>query len=157
MAPRTPELLTSHLSWGSSPSRVTSHWDQCSSRVESRVTGVSSRVESSHTKLSSHARVRHYIQYSLESLPITAISGNANQCTERASGFPIPKNRKTRIQLIILGSTDLPSADSALLLLVNGDAILLASYKQGLTMQGLAKAWSNGFRCFSQIAMNVNK
>ena len=25
-------------------------------------------LESSHTKLSSHARVRHYIQYSLESL-----------------------------------------------------------------------------------------
>ena len=41
-------------------------------------------LESSHTKLSSHARVRHYIQYSLESLPITAISGNANHCTERA-------------------------------------------------------------------------
>ena len=40
-------------------------------------------LESSHTKLSSHARVRHYIQYSLESLP-TAISGNANHCTERA-------------------------------------------------------------------------
>ena len=39
-------------------------------------------------------------------------------------------------KLIILGSTDLPSADSALLLLVDGDAILLASYKQGLT-----KAW----------------
>ena len=32
-------------------------------------------------------------------------------------------------KLIILGSTDLPSADSALLLLVDGDAILLASYK----------------------------
>ena len=42
-------------------------------------------LESSHTKLLSHARVRHYIQYSLESLlPITAISGNANHCTERA-------------------------------------------------------------------------
>ena len=41
-------------------------------------------LESSHTKLSSHARVRHYIQYSLESLPITAIGGNANHCTERA-------------------------------------------------------------------------
>ena len=41
-------------------------------------------------------------------------------------------------KLIILGSTDLSSADSALLLLVDGDAIycLSASYKQGLT-----KAW----------------
>ena len=67
---------SSHESWGSSPSRVT----EISARVESR----GSRVESSHTKLSSHARVRHYIQYSLESLPITAISGNANHCTERA-------------------------------------------------------------------------
>ena len=85
------ELLTSHL--GRVPSRVTSHEGQF--RVESRVTEISarvesshesqgSRVESSHTKLWSHARVRHYIQYSLDSLPITAIGGNANHCTERA-------------------------------------------------------------------------
>ena len=50
--------------------------------LESSHESQGSRVESSHTKLSSHARVRHYIQYSLESLPITAISGNANPCTE---------------------------------------------------------------------------
>ena len=54
------ELLTSHLgrspesshkSRGSSPSRVTSYWDQCSSRVKSRVTGVSSRVTQSSKNL----------------------------------------------------------------------------------------------------------
>ena len=55
-----------------------------SSQVTSHRGLESSQVESNHTKLSSHARVRHYIQYSLESLPITAISGNSNHCTERA-------------------------------------------------------------------------
>ena len=39
------------------------------------------------------------------------------------------KSVYTSYQLIVLGSTDLPSADSALLLLVDCDAILLASYK----------------------------
>ena len=53
--------------------RVESSHESLRSVLESSHESQGSRVESSHTKLLSHARVRHYIQYSLESLPITAI------------------------------------------------------------------------------------
>ena len=58
-------------------------------RVESESSHESLRSVLESSQVTSHrglesSRVRHYIQYSLESLPITAISGNANHCTERA-------------------------------------------------------------------------